>query len=89
MNIDHSYKFDSAYFSAFVLVVLSGLLWSFGVVTVRYMIDAHDYVFNYLFYRGISIAVILILSEPVFNDLISFFRFVFKSPNAFVNWSKF
>ena len=46
---------------AFVFVVFSGLLWSFGALTVRYMIDGHDYVFQYLFYRGISITVILIL----------------------------
>ena len=60
MNISHRSQFDSAYFSAFVLVIFSGLLWSFGVVTVRYMVDGQDYVFQYLFYRGISIAVILI-----------------------------
>ena len=48
------------YLSAFILVFLAGLLWSFGVVTVRYMVDGHQYVFQYLFCRGISIAVILI-----------------------------
>ena len=48
------------YLSAFILVLLAGLLWSFGVVTVRYMVDGHQYVFQYLFCRGISIAVILI-----------------------------
>ena len=50
----------SPYFISFILVFSSGLLWSFGAVTVRYMIDGHDYVFQYLFYRGISIAFILI-----------------------------
>ena len=48
------------YLSAFIYVLLAGLLWSFGVVTVRYMVDGHQYVFQYLFCRGISIAVILI-----------------------------
>ena len=48
------------YLLAFILVLLAGLLWSFGVVTVRYMVDGHQYVFQYLFCRGISIAVILI-----------------------------
>ena len=52
---------SNSYFNAFILVFLSGLFWSFGVVTVRYMEDAHDYVFQYLFYRGISIAIILII----------------------------
>ena len=48
------------YLSAFIFVFLAGLLWSFGVVTVRHMVDGHQYVFQYLFCRGISIAVILI-----------------------------
>ena len=60
MNTDSNAQSQSPYFYAFTLVFLAGLLWSFGVVTVRYMIDAHDYVFQYLFYRGISIAIILI-----------------------------
>ena len=51
---------SSSYFNAFILVFISGLLWSFGVVTVRYMTEAHEYVFQYLFYRGISISFILI-----------------------------
>ena len=51
---------SSPYFTAFILVFLSGILWSFGVVIVRYMIDAKEYVFQYLFYRGISISLILI-----------------------------
>ena len=38
----------------------AGLIWSFGVVTVRYMIDGHLYVFQYLFCRGISVAIILL-----------------------------
>ena len=49
------------YFHAFILVFLAGLCWSFGVVTVRYMVDAQLYVFQYLFYRGLSIAIILII----------------------------
>jgi len=61
MNTDSNTQSQTAYFYAFTVVFLAGLLWSFGVVTVRYMIDAHDYVFQYLFYRGISIAIILIV----------------------------
>ena len=52
---------SNSYFNAFLLVFLAGLFWSFGVVTVRYMVDAHDFVFQYLFYRGISIAIILLI----------------------------
>ena len=52
---------SNSYFHAFILVFLAGLCWSFGVVTVRYMLDAQSYVFQYLFYRGLSIAIILII----------------------------
>jgi len=77
MNIGHQSQLDSAYFSAFVLVVISGLLWSFGALTVRYMVDGHDYVFQYLFYRGISIAVILIFYLFIREGL-SFYKNFFK-----------
>ena len=52
---------SNKYFTAFILVFLAGLIWSFGAVTVRYMDNAHSYVFQYLFYRGIAIAIILII----------------------------
>ena len=61
MNTDSNTQSQTLYFYAFTVVFLAGLLWSFGVVTVRYMVDAHDYVFQYLFYRGISIAIILFI----------------------------
>jgi len=48
------------YFFGFFLVFFAGFFWSFGVLTVRYMVEAHNYVFNYLFIRGFSIAIILI-----------------------------
>ena len=52
---------SNSYFSAFILVFFAGLIWSFGAVTVRYMENAHYYVFQYLFYRGIAIAIILLI----------------------------
>ena len=52
---------SNKYFTAFILVFLAGLIWSFGAVTVRYMDNAHYYVFQYWFYRGIAIAIILII----------------------------
>ena len=51
---------SNLYLKGFFLVFFAGLFWSFGAPTVRYMVDAHDYVFQYLFYRGISIALILV-----------------------------
>ena len=52
-------EFDNYYFRGFMLVFTAGLLWSFGAIIVRYMVDANQYQPQYLFYRGISIAVIL------------------------------
>ena len=65
------------YFNAFILVFLAGLFWSFGVVTVRYMVDAHDYVFQYLFYRGISIAIILLIYLFI-RDGLNFYQNFFR-----------
>ena len=51
----------NSYFYAFIVVFLAGLSWSFGAVVVRHMEEANSYVFQYLFYRGISIALILLI----------------------------
>ena len=51
----------NSYLYAFIVVFLAGLSWSFGAVVVRHMDEANSYVFQYLFYRGISIALILLI----------------------------
>ena len=68
---------SNSYFNAFLLVFLAGLFWSFGVVTVRYMVDAHDFVFQYLFYRGISIAIILLI-YLFFKEGLDFYKNFFR-----------
>ena len=55
----------------------AGLLWSFGAVTVRYMIDGYQYVFQYLFYRGLSITVLLIL-YLLMREGLSFYKNFFR-----------
>ena len=65
------------YFNAFILVFLSGLFWSFGAVTVRYMVEGHSYVFQYLFYRGLSIAIILLIYLFIREGL-SFYKNFFR-----------
>jgi len=45
---------NSYYFTGFFLVIFAGLLWSFGPVVVGYMVQAHQYVFQYLFYDFIN-----------------------------------
>ena len=68
---------SNSYFNAFILVFLAGLLWSFGALTVRYMIDGHLYVFQYLFYRGLSIATILLI-YLFMKEGISFYKNFYK-----------
>ena len=65
------------YLYAFTVVFLAGILWSFGALTVRYMIDGHEYVFQYLFYRGFAIAIILII-YLFFREGILFYENFFK-----------
>ena len=67
----------SNYFYAFSVVFLAGIFWSFGALTVRYMIDGHDYVFQYLFYRGVSISIILII-YLYFREGNSFYKNFYK-----------
>ena len=67
---------NSPYFKAFILVFLAGLLWSFGPVAVRYMDNSHHYVFQYLFYRGISIAFILIIYLIITEGLLFYKNFL-------------
>ena len=64
---------NDSYFYAFVIVFLAGLSWSFGAVVVRHMENANFYVFQYLFYRGISIAIIL-LSYLLIREGLSFYK---------------
>ena len=61
IKIMKNIKNSNPYFTGFLLVFFAGILWSFGPITVRYMVDSHHYVFEYLFYRGLSISIILIL----------------------------
>jgi drug/metabolite transporter (DMT)-like permease len=45
----------------FFLVVLAATLWSFGALIVRYMVAAQSYQWQYLFFRGLTIAVVLLI----------------------------
>jgi DME family drug/metabolite transporter len=49
------------YLKAFFLVVSAGIIWSFGAVLVRYMEAAQSYQWQYLFYRGITVAIVLLI----------------------------
>lgn len=64
---------QDSYLYAFTVVFLAGIFWSFGALTVRYMVDGHEYVFQYLFYRGFSISIILII-YLFFREGFSFYK---------------
>ena len=70
-------KISSPYLTGFILVFCSGLLWSFGPVIVRYIVDSNDYLFEYLFCRGISVSCVLIIYLFIREGL-SFYKNFFK-----------
>ena len=44
---------------AVVIVLIAGILWSFGALVVRYIEDAHLIPWQYLFFRGLTIFILL------------------------------
>ena len=48
-------------FLGFVLVVISGVIWSFGAPLVRLLEDAENYRLQYLLYRGITLASVILI----------------------------
>ena len=45
----------------FLLAACAGVLWSFGALIVRYMVAAQSYQWQYLFFRGLTIASVLLV----------------------------
>jgi len=48
------------YFFGFVLVVVSGLIWSLGAPLIRFLEDAENYRLHFLLYRGVTIFLVVI-----------------------------
>ena len=44
---------------AILIVLLAGIIWSFGALVVRYIEDARSVPWQYLFFRGFTIFFIL------------------------------
>jgi len=40
---------------AILIVLIAGILWSFGALVVRYLEDARNVPWQYVFFRGITI----------------------------------
>ena len=49
----------TAHSKALFFVLTAGILWSFGALIIRYMVDPQYYRWQYLFFRGLTIAGIL------------------------------
>ena len=52
---------QNRYFLGFVLVVVSGIIWSFGAPLVRLLEDAENYRLQYLLYRGLIITSVILI----------------------------
>lgn len=61
------------YSKALCSVLIAGTLWSFGALTVRYMVDPQEYRWQYLFFRGLTVAGILCIYF-IFQDGSRFFK---------------
>ena len=59
--------------SAILIVLLAGILWSFGALVVRYIEDARSVPWQYLFFRGLTIFFLLNL------------YLLFKEGKSFIN----
>ena len=60
-----------------LIVLIAGTLWSFGALTVRYIDNAHLVPWQYLFFRGSTIFLLLniylFLNRSFFHVLCSFY----------------
>ena len=50
---------ETAHSKALFFVLTAGILWSFGALTIRYMVDPQNCRWQYLFFRGLTVAAIL------------------------------
>ena len=50
---------ETSHSKALFSVLTAGTLWSFGALTIRHMVDPQIYRWQYLFFRGLTVAAIL------------------------------
>lgn len=63
------------YLKAFFLASIAGTLWSFGALIVRYMEAAQSYQWQYLFFRALTIAIVILIYLLVREGLAFINRF--------------
>ena len=54
-------SYNRNYLKAFFLVLFAGTIWSFGALLVRYMEAAQSYQWQYLFFRGMTVTIVLLI----------------------------
>lgn len=54
-------SYNRNYLKAFFLALFAGTIWSFGALLVRYMEAAQSYQWQYLFFRGMTVAIVLLI----------------------------
>ena len=59
MTLDEMNMTETTHSKALFYVLTAGMLWSFGALTVGYKVDPQTYRWQYLFFRGLTIAAIL------------------------------
>jgi drug/metabolite transporter (DMT)-like permease len=63
------------YLKAFFLAFSAGTIWSFGALIVRYMEAAQSYQWQYLFFRGLTIAIVILIYLMAREGLASIIHF--------------
>jgi len=51
--------------SAILIVLIAGIFWSFGALVVRFIEDAQSIPWQYLFFRGFTIFLLINFFSPV------------------------
>ena len=77
MNVSSKAISSPSYFAGFLLVFFAGILWSFGALTVKYMINGQNYAFQYLFLRGLTVTILLVL-YLIIHEGLTFYKSFFK-----------
>ena len=77
MNVSSKEISSPSYFVGFLLVFFAGILWSFGALTVKYMINGQNYAFQYLFLRGLTVTILLVL-YLIIHEGLTFYKSFFK-----------
>ena len=80
---------DINHLKGFFLGCSAGLLWSFGALIIRYMIEAQTYRWQYLFFRGLTIASVLSVYILLKEGRIFIRNFIDNGVSGLLNWRRY